>query len=171
MDLLLKKPRVLYHASQDDDIKIFEPRSLKKPKEFKQGPVVWATDDLSFVTEFIVPTNDSWTSSGAYNDICYFVCSDKERFLREDKGGTIYELPSDTFKRWNRKEWFSKVSVKPIRKKFYPSGFEAMLENRVQIYFLDKDTFTKFTRSDYLKHLKNQISENQKLGVNVRKLA
>ena len=45
-------------------------------------------------------------------------------------------------------EWISTKSVKPTEKEEYESGLEAMLENRVEVYFVDKDTFKRINESE-----------------------
>lgn len=163
------KPQVLYHASPSNNIEVFEPRSGKRPKNFGHDPVIFATDDFTFATHFLVDTDSSWTADGAFNRIDFYVCSDRERFLTNDKGGTIYTFPADTFTQLKRREWFSKVAIKPISKSYFPSGLQAMLDHGVQFYFTDKDTFQKIrTSSDHgLEVIKTLRSENQTRNINV----
>lgn len=148
----MEKPLFLYHASKNPNIIVFEPRceSYRDPSE---GPVIFATANKKYVSMFIVKTDDSWSRMGFFNDMPYFICSDKERFLSEDTGGAIYEVPSDTFSYDSekggktRQEFTSKVSVKPISKVIYKSGLEAMLTMGVNVYFVDREKFQEITNS------------------------
>lgn len=172
----MDKPKILYHASQNRNIDYFEPRaeSIRDPEE---GSVVFATPDKVMASIFIVPTDDSWTGSGLFGGVHYFVCGDEERFRGIDKGGAIYTLSSDTFendpsKGLGTREWTSKISVKPNSSEEFSSGLEAMLEMGVQVYFLDKEKFQELKKSSDHgnKILRKSVSENQKMGKNVMEL-
>jgi hypothetical protein len=170
---LNKKPKYLYHASQNPNIYILKPcaKSVRDPNE---GPVVFATPSLPYVTMFLVNSDDSWTTKGRFNKTFYTVISDKNRFLKTDKGGTIYTLPNDAFycdlkRGMGKLEWVSKKPVKPIGKKHYESGLEAMIDNGVQVYFVGKQTFQKIRQAEDhgFSILQTIQSENQKLNKNV----
>ena len=169
----MDKPEFLYHASENTDIQIFEPRknSFRDPSE---GPVIFATPDKTMSSVFIVPANDSWTHSGLFGNVHYFICGDEERFKNVDKGGAIYQLPSATFetdptKGLGIREWVSKVPVKPLNKEVFESGLEAMLLMGVQVYFVDDEIFKTIDRSsDHGNELmRNTVSENTKRMINV----
>lgn len=165
------KPSVLYHASVNRKIEILEPRgeSIRHPEE---GPVVFASRGKPY--QFLVPSDDSWTRKSGFNGVQVHVISDQERYEREDKGGAIYYLDSATFNNdypkygGGRGEWTSKVAVKPFKKEEYASGLQAQLENDIQIYFVDKETFDKITQaSDHGKSIiKSLVSENSIRGIN-----
>ena len=167
------KPQVLYHASSNRAIKVFEPRneSIRHPDE---GPVVFATPSKVEASKFIVNTSDSWTNLGAFNGVPFMFCSDRKRFEESDKGGTIYHLPSDSFiidERFNKgtNEWTSSVSVEPIGREDFDSGLDAMINFGVQVFFVDKETFQKVQESDDHGYsiIRGLESENMKRGVNV----
>jgi len=168
-----KKPKFLYHASQNPDIDILEPRA-ENIRDVNEGPVVFATPSLPYVAMFLVNSDDSWTTRGQFNSVYYTVISDKDRFLKEDKGGVIYTLPNDTFycdleKGMGRREWVSKKPVKPTRKKYYKSSLETMIGSGVQVYFVDKQTFQKIRQAEDhgFSILQSIQSENLKLNKNV----
>ncbi|MFA5413392.1 MAG: hypothetical protein WC348_02535 [Patescibacteria group bacterium] len=170
-----KKPPFLYHASSNRDIKKFEPRA-KSTRDPKEGPVIFATPDLALATAFLVSeTDDRWSLIGKINDIPYVVIKDKERFLKCDKGGSIYKFNSDSFsfdphKGMGEDEWVSKKPVAPVEKTEVPSALEAMIENGVQVFFVDEGTFNKIKHSsDLFGMLKTLESENQRRGKNVVK--
>lgn len=169
----LEKPPVLYHASAATDIKEVIPQR-KTARRDDEGPVVFGAKDLAFATMFIVRADDSWTLKGIHGGVYYTVISDEERFRNLDKGGPVYELPNDSFEcdrniGMREYEWQSKDPVKPLAEKNYPSGLGAMIENGVQVYFVDKDTLEKIRETKWknLEILRGLQSENQKLNKNV----
>jgi len=140
-----EKPPVLYHASRNSSIKNFEPRIGKRRYE-KEGPKIYATPSKAMATVFLVDTDDSWTKSGSIDGVPYIVISDKERFESLDVGGAIYSLPSDTFEDdpnigLGELEYTSEESVTPIGYESVNSSFNTMLDNGVQVFFVDKETF------------------------------
>jgi len=162
------KPEILYSASQNRNIDIFEPRarSIRDPNE---GPVIFATPDKAYASMFIVPSNDSWTNKGRCQDQYYQVISDEKRYKKLDKGGAIYTFKSDDFetdltKSMKNKEWISKKPVKPINKEIYESGIEAMKQLGVRIFFVEPDIFLDF-RQKFTNGMKKEafdlISTNQ----------
>jgi hypothetical protein len=166
----MEKPKVLYHASPNKDLSKLEPRSISRPLDFHEGQVVFATPDLSRSTVFLVASDDSWTHSGSFGNVCYFYCKDKERFLREDHGGVVYFLPPDTFEKYNENEWFSKEVVTPIEIKEYTSGLTAMVENGVRVYFVDDATFERLNQAEDhgLSILSELETENEKRDIPVK---
>lgn len=147
-----EKPRVLYHASSNRNIEMFEPRIGKRRNE-NEGAQVFATPSKAMATIFLVETDDSWTQSGSMDGTPFIIISDKERFEALDKGGTIYSLPSDLFetdldKGLRDLEYTSAETVEPVESESFDSALEAMLENGVQVYFVDQETFRKIEESD-----------------------
>lgn len=68
--------------------------------------------------------------------------------MERDEGGAIYKLPSATFYldpkyTHSNNEWTSKVSVKPVSKEIFESGYDAMTKFGIKIYFVDQETLTK----------------------------
>ena len=172
----MDRPAFLYHASQDRSIDIFKPRAehIRDPKE---GPMVFATPDKVMASVFIVPTDDSWTNSGLFGNVHFFVCGDETRFREIDKGGAVYTLPPDTFENdpsrgLGAREWTSTLPVKPISKEEYKSGLEAMLEMGVQVYFIGKEKFQELKNSSDHGNtvLRESVSVNQIRSKNVRVL-
>lgn len=140
----VEKPPVLYHASFNRNIEVLEPR--KSSRDPEEGDIVFGAPDLAFATMFLVESDDSWTIKGKIGKKYMMIIGDKERFEGKDKGGSIYVLPNKSFecdqgKRMGKCEWHSKESVKPIDKIEYPSGLDAMIENGVQVYFVNKEFF------------------------------
>ncbi|MDQ5943592.1 MAG: hypothetical protein QG675_360 [Patescibacteria group bacterium] len=171
----MNKPSVLYHASPNRKIEIFEPRAehVRDPLE---GPVVFATPDIAYASCFIVESDDSWVQISGFNNVRVVVISDRTRFEREDQGGAIYELPSDTFvneiRGGAKDEWTSREAVKPITKNVFDSGLDAMLKYAVQVYFVDQETFDHINIADDhgIAILRTLKSENQERNINVCEL-
>lgn len=166
-----EKPSVLYHASSRSDIEEFEPRA-EKTRDPNEGPVVFASPDKASVTRFLVPTNDSWTQISSFHKVHTIIISDEARFRALDKGGTVYALSSDTFNLTDEKhhpdEWTSRKAVRPKEKIEYPSALEAMLDQSVQVFFVNAEILKKIRESqDHgLSILRTLQSENQKRGKN-----
>lgn len=147
-----EKPSVLYHASRNAEIDVFEP-SIGKRRDELEGAQIFATPSKAMTTIFLVETDDSWTQSGSMDGTPFMVISDKERFSQLDTGGYIYSLPSDSFdtnleKGLRELEYTSTEPVTPNEREFVPSALQAMLENGVNVYFVDKETWHAMQESD-----------------------
>lgn len=170
------KPRVVYHASSNKDLEVLEPRA-ETVRDKKEGPVVFASADKAGVTKFLVPSNDSWTRKMRFAGVHIHVISDRERYEKLDKGGAIYHLSPETFgldetRGGGRGEWTSRVSVTPIGREDFKSGLQAQLDNGVQVFFVDKDTFNRIDQSDDHGNaiIRSLESENKKLGINYQEV-
>lgn len=109
---------------------------------------------------------------GNHSGIHYHVISDRERYIRADKGGAIYYLDSVSFECDESQddssdEWTSTSAVIPIDKEVYASGLQAQLDYGVQIYFVDTDTYRRIIEAgkDLGNILRTLTSENQRLGL------
>jgi hypothetical protein len=88
---------VLYHASSNTNIKIFEPRnkSVRIPGE---GELVFATPDPRVAAMFLVPSEVGPSEIGVYNGRAVIIINATANDLEaKDQGGAIYTLPSTTF--------------------------------------------------------------------------
>jgi hypothetical protein len=146
-----EKPPVLFHASRNSDITIFEPRA-EKVRDGNEGPRVFATPSRAMASVFLVETDDSWANSGAIDGEPYIVISDEARFRDLDKGASIYTLPNATFQNEPDKglrelEWTSDQPVTPTSKEFIPSALQDMLAHKVKVYFVTKETFEELKDS------------------------
>ena len=168
----MKKPTVLYHGSSVSGLRLLEPQAhkIRHPAE---GPVVFAAVALPLATLFIVPTDDSWTVSGTFGRVYHIVISDRERFTRNDHGGSVYVVPGESFscdpeKGLGELEWVSAVPVKPIDEFIFRSALEAMLENRVQVFWVTPVTFGTIREAEDhgLSILQSLPSENEIRGLN-----
>lgn len=171
-----EKPSILYHASEWQGIEEFEPRaeSIRDPQE---GPVIFATPDRAYALQFLVPGDDRESKRGYYNGIpTIIIRGSLGEFIKRDKGGWLYHLPSGAFdfdpkKSMRDKEWTSRVPVKPIESEHYPSTVDALIDAGVQVYFVDDALFTKICseKNAGFETLLTLTSENMCRGKNIRK--
>ncbi len=167
------KPRILFHASKDKNIKLLEPREIKRRSK-DEGAVIFSTPHIGFASIFMSRHDDRWTKSGSFDSgSFYLICKDKDRFIKEDDGGAIYCLPSDCFyadccKGMGISEWVSKEAVKPLHKLEFDSTLDAMMSFGVQVYFVDEKIFDQIKRDkDHgRKIIMNLKSENEKRDIN-----
>lgn len=173
-----EKPEVLYVAAQIANIKELTPQRGRYREE-EEGPVIFSTPDKALASVFLIKgCNDSWIRIGYFAGIPYVaICMDKDKFIKNDRGGTIYEVPSDTFNYnpnlgMGDKEWTSSKPVKPIKETFYPSALETMIESGINVYFVNKKIFNAIDRADDhgLRILLSLPSENQKRGAVIKPL-
>ena len=168
----MRKPLYVYHASPNCDLKIIEPRKNTAPEGFKEGPVVFATDNFSFSTQFLVPHDDSWANGGAFGNTLFFVISDRKRFKNADKGGCVYLVLSKNFTNYNKREWFTRIPVKIYGKVHFSSGLDAMVITGVQVYYVSLKVYLEIQKAkDHGVSILNSLkSENEKRGLRVNKL-
>ena len=190
------RPTVMFHASVNKNIDVFEPRSISTRSK-QEGDVIFASADISYASRFM--TIKRWTDNvckkGSFDHGPYYmIIKNKDLFLEEDKGGAIYVLPAENFcydlafKKVTRKEWLktgkhkgygslsewvSKEAVKPLYKIEFKSTFDAMIDLGVQVYFVDDDKFKeinslwgKSDNTELRKYLMELPSENQKMKKN-----
>lgn len=167
-----EKPEVLYISTQTRGIKELIPRSGRH-RGGDEGAVIFSTPDKALASTFLVEGHDdSWMQVGYSNDVLYAViCMDKEKFMKRDGGGVMYQVHSDTFDYnpnlgMGDKEWTSREPVKPISETFYPSALDMMIETGVNVYFVDKKTFNLIKEDDDrgFEILLSLVSENQNRG-------
>lgn len=171
MDDEIEKPAILYHASLVKNLDQLNPDN-KTTRDENEGKVIFAGANLAEVSRFLVPTDDSWTLIATYNNIPTMIIRDEHRFRELDKGGTIYQLPSDTFAINNPdhpNEWTSSEPVKPLDEKIeVESALDMMIDNGVQVYFVDDATFERIKEVEDKGYiiLNTLESENKRLGKN-----
>lgn len=149
-----EKPPILYIAAQTPNLQELSPREGRN-RGGNEGAVVFSTPNKELASIFLVEDHDdSWMQIGYFSDIPYVaICMSREDFLKRDHGGTMYEVPSATFDfspdlGMGDKEWTSSESVRPIRETDYPSALDAMIENGVNVYFVDRSTFDAMNSAD-----------------------
>ncbi|TSC78125.1 MAG: hypothetical protein G01um101433_412 [Parcubacteria group bacterium Gr01-1014_33] len=172
----LEKPPFLYHGSPNRNIQGFEPRTSSGTGE-KLGTQVYASQDMAVASIFLLNPERTW-SAGKFNDVLFAVIPiNRDEFIKNDKGGCIYVLPSDHFESdpkhgMGEYEWHSPQKVKPIKKMQFSSALDAAIQNGVQVYLVDKETFQRIEKSkDHgLLILQKLESENQRRGINIKSL-
>lgn len=169
---MMNKRKYLYHASPVKGLKAIEPRAETVPEDFDKSPCIFATEYFDFATQFLVPHDDSWANGGAFSDQPFFVISDRERFKKADKGGSIYLVKAKDFVFYKKREWFSQQPVKVVEETTFSSGLMAMITQGVQVYFTDRKTYKKIqTSADHgLSVLNTLDTENEKWGFPVSRL-
>lgn len=168
-----EKPDFLYHGSPHR-IEELEPRT-KPHREKEEGKLVFATSETGDASMFLYKTALTGHFMIKGERIGYTVIvEDKDEFLKNDKGGHIHVLLSETFEPTPHSgmsnEWVSKEGVKPEKVMEYDSALNAMIEYGIQVYFVDNDTYQKIRRAEDHGYsiFKNLQSENQLRGVNVK---
>ncbi len=169
-----EKPAVLYVSAQTKGIEELVPMEGRNRGE-DEGSVIFSTPDKALASIFLVNGhNDSWMQIGYFNDILVVIIkSDREEFIKNDRGGSMYTVSSETFdfdpdKGMGEKEWTSSKPVRTQSETNYSSALETMTDNGVQVYFVDEETFDEINRSrDHgLSILLNEISDNERRGNN-----
>lgn len=91
-----EKPPFLYHGSPRGDIKKFEPKVSGGSGE-KYGALVYAAPDMATASIFMSNVKGEW-SAGRFSGVPYtLIPMSRDEFIKNDTGGCIYVLPSDTF--------------------------------------------------------------------------
>ncbi len=160
----------LYHASLNQNIKVFEPRA-ERVRDHAEKAVVFATPSFRLASCYLFRWDNSWVFQSVLPEDdkagykVRMVIADKERFLNEDKGGAIYILPSKSFgfskdKGLGIYEWTSQEKVIPFAQLNFTSALEAMEKLGVQLHFVDAEQFKHVLslygkeRDEFLKSLK-----------------
>jgi hypothetical protein len=184
----IHQPTVVFHGSPVKTLTdgILKPRAVVgRPRH--PDSVIFASPDIAFASMFILQAGDDWMTCGsrctdlAQPPIYYFMCSDKERFMREDHGGAIYMLPSQPFKRYMAdfivsSEVIAHEAVKPLTSIPVESALETMLQLGVQVFFVDQVTYDSFVHAKSMDEKMriyeriNRTSENYRRGINYRSL-
>lgn len=161
------KPAVLYHGSTREVNGPLKPILQHKTEEYVHDkPAVFATARKDLAAMFMFPM-DILASIGIEDDVGYICIWGKAKdFEPKDKGGFLYILPSEKFKKIGKEhEWQAFEKIEPVDIVHFPSVIDGMIACGVQVYFIDDNKiFDKIReeeehRKPLLKKLK---SENQK---------
>jgi hypothetical protein len=168
-----EQPKALYHASPVAEIETLKP-GARSVRDGKEGAVIFATPDKALATTFLFENHGGWAQMGKINNVPYIlIAKDRDAFIQEDKGGVMYEMSPDGFssdphKGMGEDEWTRQGEVQPRSKEQYPSALDAMIDNGVQVYFVDQLTLERFQEDTDSGLFKELTSENQLRGMNVR---
>lgn len=171
---MLNKPQELYHGSNSNIDGLLRPiLETSSPDHIHTKPAVFATERMDLAALFMCPTT-ILHSIGFEQDISYMcVWGTVAEFMKKDSTGFIYVLPPDTFEKVGKGyEWQSFIDVMPISVKIFPKSLLGMIDNGVQVYFINNNSMfdqiveNKNHRALILKKLG---SENERLNKNIRK--
>ncbi len=168
------KPDKLYHGSNYKIGETLKPLLLKdSPDHIHNKAAVFATEKIDIAAMFMFPA-DILHSIGFENNIAYIcIWGEAQEFKDKDPGGFVYVLPVESFEKIGKEyEWQSFQEVSPLETKFYPSVISGMMENYVQVYFInDEIIFDQIViqKNNRAPILKNIVSENEKVGINIRR--
>jgi hypothetical protein len=165
---------MLYHGSTQKGLKELRPATLESRKRGEK-PLLFATPELPLAIIFI---SREIRECGMFNDVPYAVIrGSKEEYVASDKGGSVYELPGQGFefdpsRSMNDREWFTRNPIKPLKEVHYPSCLEAMIDQGVQVFFVNSDELGAIKQSpDHgLAILQNMVSENERRNRNFKPL-
>ena len=148
----MKKPDILYHASENNDLIQLNPHTDEE-RLSHYGKLLFATPYRSLAAMFLAPKTQDVQIMRFNDRFVFIVASSPEKFQQKDLGGTIYVLPSEKFsthKDLNMPdtEYVTSDSVEPIGKYVYKSAIEAMKANDIQIYFADESTLSAIRAAD-----------------------
>jgi translation elongation factor P/translation initiation factor 5A len=121
--------------------------------------------------------DDSWVQIGKINGVPYVVLNmDRETFIQNDRGGSVYEIDNKNFechldKGMGKDEWVCSDEVTIKNAEEHDSVLRAMIDEGVQVYFVDESTFEQICQSEYggVDVLNGLVSENQSRQVNVHR--
>jgi hypothetical protein len=167
------KPQQLYHGSSNRIDGPLKPVLIEDNLDYVHNkPAVFATERQDIAAVFMFPA-DVLASIGYESDIAYIcIWGTKQEFASKDKGGFLYVLPVDTFEKAGKEyEWQSFVEVKPTKVERFGSVIDGMMQCKAQVYFINDDSI--FDRIVAVKNnrapiLKGLISENQRIGANIK---
>ena len=81
-------------------------------------------------------------------------------------------VPSASFTNYNKREWFTREKVVPVSSVHFTSGLDAMVINKVQVYFVSPSVYKEIENAkDHGVSILNRLkSENERWGLSVKKL-
>ncbi|MDB5194070.1 MAG: hypothetical protein JWN50_84 [Parcubacteria group bacterium] len=167
------KPSELYHGSSTLIEGPLTPILVRSSEDhIHDRPAVFATERMDLAALFMLPES-LLHSIGFEEDIAYIcIWGTAEEITLEDKEGYMYVFSSDSFEKIGKGyEWQSFVEVMPVSVRKFEASVGGMIECGVQVYFInddplfDKIVLDKDHRAEFLK---NETSENQKSGRNIK---
>lgn len=170
-----KNSRILFHGTRKRSLNILTPFPGDQ-RDSKTGHVVFATPFFDYACCFMALSGGKgfYIAQRGLFSPRVFVCADETGFRSNDIGGAVYYVSAQGFSYNKDKgggiaEWVNPKPVEVAEKTLFPSVLDAMIENYVQVFFVDKDKMTKIMelRSKGLKLLDSLRSENQKQQKNI----
>lgn len=163
----------LYHGGSQKINGPLQPILVKDRPGYEHTlATVFATERADIAALFMLPYEV--LSSISFEQDIAFICiwGTSKQLKGKDIQGYLYILPSDSFEKIGKEyEWQSLKEVLPLEVKEYPDLIIGMMECGVQVYFINDDpTFDRIVESKYDRApiVKELVSENQKLGINIK---
>ncbi len=147
----MRKPKILYHGSPRNRLKNIKPQK-QTFRDKGEPPLVFATPSLPLAVIFATGLLSNWAQIGCFGKRFYMVIKNNQKLKIKRSNGSVYILESKNFscdlqKGMGSYEWFGKKQTKPIKSIFYPSLFNAMIKNKINIYFVDNKMFQEIKKS------------------------
>lgn len=166
----MSKPKWLFHGSSQKVAGALRPVLKNGPNYLHNKPIVFAAERADIAAMFMLP--ESYLCSICFERDIAFICIWGKPEDFKDQPGYLYIFNSDQFQKVGKDyEWQSLNEVKPVEVKTYVSVIEGMLENGVQVYFIDDNPLFDQIREN-IDHrapiVKNLVSENQKREFNIK---
>jgi putative flippase GtrA len=153
--------KVLYHASSRLDLKIIKPHKTLSNDEYI-GDYVFATANKELAVMYLASKGKATLMNTKSQPSRIIICDDEKQYIKNDKGGAVYELSPKGFQPTSQTglSEFEKVSeqaVTPLRKNVYASSLEAMREHDITIYFVNKKIFDELVAAKDEDEIINQL--------------
>ncbi len=177
-------PTVVFHGSRVKKLEdgILTPHAGPERPQHPES-VIFASPYIAYASMFIFQYGD-WMACGSWfvdSPIYYFICKNRDRFMREDTGGAIYVLLAQPFKNSMTNvitscEMIAYEPVQPLAQINFDHALDAMLSFGVQVFFVSADIYDAFMQartSEEISRIYKQIdheSENYKRNINYRSL-
>lgn len=138
---------ILYHATQNKNLTIIEPQPTLSLDKYI-GDFVFATKIKNMALMYLVPHGFPTLMNPNDKEPNIVISANPVHFKSKDKGGAIYELPSESFidtpqKGLSEFEMVSTKAVEPISKQVITSTLHALTNAGISIHFVNEKTFNK----------------------------
>lgn len=154
---------LLYHASQHRYLKLLKPQKTLGLNKYI-GDYVFATSDKIMAIMYLVPHGFPALMYPAKPNANLVICATAEDFKAQDRGGAIYKLSSQSFKRTPQEgmsdfEMVSEETVRPVAKTMYKSTLKTFAMENIAIRFVDEATFKKLINNPRQSEIIEQITQ------------
>ncbi len=166
---MLEKPLTLFHASTAKDIHDYlEPRK-SITIDGEEGSFVFAGEDYLAAHAYALKSPDMlcihFMHMPGLSPLHACIIKDRETFMKEERKGRIYEVPSDTFRMVLYKghqtyEWVSDKSVPVYPQKITDVTFEDAMSKGIQVFFASKDADNSLVARAYDQERKSFFESN-----------
>jgi len=142
---------IVYHASQNKNLVIIEPKKTLSNNVYI-GDYVFATKNKLLAYMYLTTNGYPTLMNPGTNHPNIVICAKIDEYIKNDTGGAIYGLPSNNFMsspqlELNEYEVVSKIAVVPLSKTEYSKTLDAMSAVGITIRFTDEKTFNKLLKS------------------------